>query len=245
MVWSVAPQMSAIEKLSCGGILQDTQTTLADKAYHALRTDIVSGKLQPGTRLRIAKLSKDYDIGASPLREALSKLSSEFLVIIEGQRGFSVAPLDIDELDDISQIRCDLEAEALRRAIEVGDDSWEAGIVAAFYNLTKAETRRKDDFEAYAAEWEDRNREFHEALVAACTSEWLKRLRGLLYYQHERYRRLSLKNPSPSRDIHAEHQAIMDATLARHTDLAVKLSRDHIDQTTKAVREVIASGTKA
>lgn len=219
--------------------MEDDLVTLSDKAYRALRRDIVSGNLKPGERLRIAKLTADYDIGASPLREALSKLSSEFLVLVEGQRGFSVAPVSVEELKDVSQIRQDLEAEAMRRAIAKGDDTWESGIVAAFYNLTKAEKRRREDHIANAAEWEDRNREFHEALVAACDSLMIKRLRLLLYYQHERYRRISLKNPDPARDLEAEHRAIMDATLARDTDRAIELSREHIDRTTRAVLDVV------
>ena len=96
---------------------EEPQATLSDRAHLAIRKDIVSGNLAPGTRLRIAKLSKDYDIGASPLREALSKLSSEFLVNFEAQRGFSVAPVSAQDLRDISQIRCDLESEAVARAI--------------------------------------------------------------------------------------------------------------------------------
>jgi len=220
--------------------VEDDLATLSDKAYRALRRDIVSGNLKPGERLRIAKLINDYDIGASPLREALSKLSSEFLVLVEGQRGFSVAPISVEELRDVSQIRQDLEAEAVRRAIANGGDQWEAAIVAAFYNLSKADRRRQEDNVAFAAEWEDRNREFHEALVAACDSETIKRLRRLLYYQHERYRRISLKNPDPLRDLDAEHRAIMEATLARDTERAITLSREHIDRTTRAVLDVIA-----
>ena len=126
-----------------------------------------------------------------------------------------------------------------RRAIANGNDAWEAGIVAAFYNLGKAEARRRENPVKHAAEWEDRNREFHEALVAACQSEWIKRLRLLLYYQHERYRRISLKHPNPSRDLEAEHRAIMDATLARDTNLAMRLTREHIDKTTRAVLDVL------
>ena len=220
--------------------MEENLATLSDKAYRALRRDIVAGTLAPGERLRIAKLSTDYDVGASPLREALSKLSSEFLVLVEGQRGFSVAPISAQELKDVSQVRQDLEAEALKRAIANGNDAWEAGIVAAFYNLGKAEARRRENPVKHAAEWEDRNREFHEALVAACESEWIKRLRLLLYYQHERYRRISLKNPNPARDLEAEHRAIMDATLARDTKLAMRLTREHIDRTTQAVLEVLA-----
>ncbi|WP_180897905.1 GntR family transcriptional regulator [Martelella soudanensis] len=221
---------------------EEPQATLSDRAHLAIRKDIVSGNLAPGTRLRIARLSKDYDIGASPLREALSKLSSEFLVNFEAQRGFSVAPVSAQDLRDISQIRCDLESEAVARAIARGDEAWESRIVAAFYKLGKADQRRRAKPEDGSDEWEDRNREFHEALVSACDSAWLKRLRSLLYYQHERYRRISLTHPDPDRDIQAEHQAIMDAALGRQTREAIRLSKEHIDKTTKAVLKVIEGG---
>ena len=219
--------------------MNEPLTTLSDKAYFAIRADIVAGKLAPGERLKISKLCNEYGIGASPLREALSKLSSEFLVFIEGQRGFSVTPIKMQELRDISQIRCQLEGEALKRAIENGGDEWEAGIVAAFYNLKKAEIRRKQDPIINAADWDAKNRAFHEALVAACDSDWLKRLRELLYFQHERYRRLSLQNLDPKRDLNAEHQAIMDATLEHNIELAVRLSEQHIEKTTNALLPII------
>lgn len=215
------------------------QETLSDRAHAMLRGDIVSGRLAPETRLRIAQLSESYGIGASPLREALSKLSSEFLVIFEAQRGFSVAPVSADELRDISRVRCDLESDALHRAIMAGGDAWEAGIVAAFYALGKADKRRREDPQAASADWEEKNRAFHEALVAACDSPWLKRLRGLIYYQHERYRRISLTHPDPARDVQAEHEAIMEAALARHAPEAIRLSKDHIDRTTQSVLKVI------
>lgn len=223
----------------------DEHATLSDKAHANIRSDIVSGKLRPGQRLKISELTAEYEIGASPLREALSKLSSEFLVIVEGQRGFSVAPIEMQELRDISQMRCHLEAEALTRAIRNGDEAWESGIVAAFYNLGKAEMRRREDAVKYATDWEDKNRAFHEALVAACDSDWLKRLRALLYYQHERYRRISLHHPNPARNLHGEHQAIMDATLARNAPEAARLSREHIERTTEALLAGAAHETVA
>ena len=223
----------------------DEEITLADKAYRHLRDDIVAGLLAPGDRLRIARLSERYRIGASPLREALSLLTSEYLVVMEGQRGFSVSPTSVAELDDLSRVRCDVENDALRRAIAVGDDAWESGIVAAFHQLGKADRRRREDPGAHAAAWETSNREFHRALVAACDSPWLERLRELLYYQHERYRRISLSHPDPARDLHAEHRAIMDATLERDAERATRLSEAHIRRTTEAVRAVLERGRAA
>lgn len=220
-------------------MLETAPPTLTDQAHAAIRRDIVSGRLAPGTRLRIARLTDDYAIGASPLREALSRLSAEFLVTVEGQRGFAVAPISAQDLRDISQTRCDMECEALRRAIASGDDDWEAGIVAAYYALEKAWPRRLADPETTQDEWEDRNRAFHEALVAACDSTWLRRFRDILYAQHERYRRLSRLHPDAPRDVQAEHRAIKAAVLARDTDRACAATKFHLDRTTRAVLAAI------
>src|SRR5690606_31679513 len=124
-----------------------------------------------------------------------------------------------------------LESAALRAAIAKGDDEWEAGIVAAFHRLGAAEKRVLEDSTAMD-ECEVRNREFHQSLMAAAGSGRLIQLAEAMYDQHERYRRLSRLERSPSRNVHAEHQAIMDAALARNADEAVILNDQHIDKTT-------------
>ena len=220
-------------------MLETPAPTLTDQAHAALRRDIVSGRLAPGTRLRIARLSEDYAIGASPLREALSRLSAEFLVTVEGQRGFAVAPISAQDLRDIARMRGELECEALTRAIAAGDDGWEAGIVAAFHALEKSWQRRQADPEGTRDEWEDRNRAFHEALVAACDSTWLRRFRDMLYAQHERYRRIARLRPDAPRDVQAEHRAILEAVLARDIARACAATKSHLDRTTQAVLAVI------
>lgn len=218
---------------------EEPSLTQADQAYWAIRRDIVSGRLKPTERLRIPMLNARYDMGSSPLREALSRLYSDHLVVLEGLRGFSVAPISPAEARDISMMRCTLESQAIRRSIELGDDAWEASVVAAYHQLHKADQRRIENPGGDSDEWENRNREFHDALVSACGSPWLKRLRDMLYFQHERYRRLSLRNPSPARDLDAEHHAIMEACLARDADLAVQRSIEHIERTAKAVETIL------
>jgi DNA-binding GntR family transcriptional regulator len=65
--------------------------------------------------------------------------------------------------------------------------------------------------------WEGANRAFHAALVSACGSPWLIRLRDVLYQQSERYRRVSLNVSPRRRCVHEEHLAIVEAALARNT----------------------------
>jgi len=208
--------------------------TLSEAAYATLRHDIISGRLAPDTRLRIEELREVYQTGASPLREALNRLAGEGFVTAEGQRGFSVAAISLKDLDEITHLRSLLEGEAIRAAIACGDDAWEANVVAAFHRLSKVDVR------ADVATWEARNQEFHEALIAACDSAWLLRLRHTLYEQHKRYRLISLQAADDRRDVHAEHSAIMNAVLARDAAAACRATAEHIARTAATTRAAFA-----
>ncbi|MCY4364128.1 MAG: FCD domain-containing protein [Gammaproteobacteria bacterium] len=201
--------------------------TLVESSYNRLRSDIIAGKLTPGAKLRIEELRDDYRIGASPLREALNRLAGEGFVTVEEQRGFKVAPVSPDDLKDLSRMRTMLECEALRESIGNGDDEWEANLVAAHHRLQKAER----SFGRNLDEWEQRNEEFHEALVAACASSWLLRLRHVLYEQHKRYRFISILSHQQDRDVHREHREILEAALARDVQAAIEATERHIQLT--------------
>ena len=210
--------------------------TLVESSYNRIRSDIIGGKLAPGSKLRIDELRGDYKIGASPLREALNRLAGEGFVTVEEQRGFRVAPVSPDDLRDLSRMRVMLECEALRESIRNGGDEWEANLVAAHHRLQKAEQSFGKDLE----EWEHRNDEFHEALLAACPSSWLLRLRHVLYEQHKRYRFIAILSQQAGRDVHRDHQEILEATLARDVKAACKATELHIQYTMESSIRVFA-----
>ena len=210
--------------------------SLVESSYNRLRSDIIAGKLAPGAKLRIEELRDDYRTGASPLREALNRLAGEGFVTVEEQRGFKVAPISSGDLKDLSRMRIMLECEALRESIRNGGDEWEANLVAAYHRLQKAE----DSYGNNPIEWEQRNEEFHEALVAACSSSWLLRLRHLLYEQHKRYRFIAILAYQEDRDVHREHLDIMEATLARNVKAACKATEYHIKYTMQTSMQVFA-----
>ena len=104
--------------------------------------------LEAGKPLRLEALRQRYGLSFSPLREALMRLQSERLVLSTALRGFSVAPLSREEMEDATETRILIECEALRRSMRDGDDDWEAGIVAAFHALSlqverQSRTRRQ------------------------------------------------------------------------------------------------------
>lgn len=209
--------------------------TAIESVYAAVREDILSGRLKPGSRLPIEHLRSHYEVGSSTVREALSRLVSDTLVTTEGQRGFRVAPISLDDFREIAAMRKLLEAQALGEAIARGDDDWEAGIVAAFHRLSKVEEQLPTNAVRLAADWEERNQAFHDALVAACGNRWLMHFRAILFAQSSRYLRISLTKRTVPRDVHAEHEALFQATLARDTELACRISDQHIELTVEVI----------
>jgi DNA-binding GntR family transcriptional regulator len=213
--------------------------TLADRAYAAIREDVLAGRLAPASRLRLAALQEAYGLGISPLREALMRLAAEGLLIAEGQRGFAVAAVSLEELRDLTATRQRLETAALHDAIAHGDEDWEAGIVASFHRLSRTPLPADASESEATGVWEQRHRAFHHALVAACGSPWTLRLVGQLVDQTERYRRARLLAAGPraalARNVDAEHRAIMEATLARDSKTAVRLLAAHLGRTAELV----------
>jgi DNA-binding GntR family transcriptional regulator len=209
--------------------------TLTDQAYQQLREDIVRGVFHPGDKLRIEHLKQTYNVGATPLREALYQLSADGFVQVQGQRGFRVADMSPEELEDITNLRVVLEAMALTQSVEKSDDDWESRVVAAFHHLTKAESRDEPDIH----EWEIRNRDFHLALVSCCDSPWLMRFHEILYDQHKRYRNVARIERSHRRDVHQEHQAICDAALGRDIPALCQANEQHIRRTAEITGHVL------
>lgn len=212
--------------------------TRVEETVEAIRADIISGELQPGSKLAVEHIRKRYGVGSSTIREALSLLLPDGLVTARGQRGFAVAPISIEDLQDLCNTRILLETNALRDSIAAGGDDWESGIIASFHHLSKAQDALDRGAVGSAAEWETRNHQFHEATTAACGSRWVLRMLDMMHHHTERYRRLALTDTSIPRDVHAEHQALMDAALARDAETACAVAAAHIQRTTDVLAEL-------
>ena len=207
-------------------------SSLTHDAYERLRADLLASRLQPGARLRINDLCQTLSVSLSAVREALSRLTSEGLVVAEPQRGFRVSPISAAELRDLTGVRAQIEGMCLERAIVAGDVGWEAQLVAAFHRLSRTPEREANDECRMGEAWSTAHSAFHSSLVDGCDSPWLLRLRETLYVQSERYRRLSVPLASTSRDLGREHQEIMEAALARDAARAKALMTQHLERTT-------------
>ncbi|CAB3929337.1 FCD domain-containing protein [Achromobacter insolitus] len=214
------------------------QLTQASVLTAAIQEDIIAGRLLPGAKLKLKELALRYGTGVNPLREALSRLATTGFVNAEDQRGFSVSRTSREELLDITQTRQRIESDALRASIAHGDIEWEGRVLAALHRLNRQPMMLTDP-EGLNPAWELAHDAFHEALLSACPSRWSMRFSLILRQQTARYRNLSVIGPAEAdvRNVHAEHEAIAKAALAKNADLACALLSEHLRLTTALVLE--------
>jgi DNA-binding GntR family transcriptional regulator len=143
--------------------------TFIEAVQQRLREDIVSGRLAPREKLRLAELKSRYEMGTSPLREALSRLVGEGLVTFESNKGYRVRGLSKEDLADIAYMRTAVETFAIRTAIERGGREWESGIVGSLHALVALTEDTATDRASLDA-WNVAHDRFHETLLSACGS---------------------------------------------------------------------------
>ncbi len=208
--------------------MKNSRQNTAAQILDSLTNDIIQGKYSPRQKLHIKTLKDRYNVGTSPLREALSQLIAKDLVISENQRGFYVSDISIEDLTDIYQARAKIESLCIEMAIEKGDDFWEANMIAASHRLNKYS--KSDQIEM--AEWQSRHAAFHEALVVGCMSPRLFQIRDSLFEKSTRYRNLWLQenvtNTVALEINQNEHAALLILALERDKKAAKKLIEAHI-----------------
>jgi DNA-binding GntR family transcriptional regulator len=201
--------------------------TAGETAYRRLRGDVVLGRLAPGGKLGLDGLRGIYGVAIGTLREALNRLTSEGLVIAEGQRGFRVAPVSIADFREIAQLRLLLETHAMEASFAAGDLDWEGAVVGAHHKLAVLERRLLAGGPADTALWKHLDRGFHEALIAACGSTALLEAHAAV---HDRYLRYQMVGVSFRGATAAEqHVALRDCALRRDAVQAAAVLAAHVE----------------
>ena len=213
--------------------------TLIERAYAQLRNDIIEGRHLPGDKLRVEHLKLHYGVGAGTLREAITRLVSDALVTAEGQRGFRVTPITLEELEDITRLRLHIELEALRQSIRHGGAAWREALRHSYEAMSALEQPIRHQ---NRPQWEALNMRFHEALLSGQQSPWTQKVLRLLSRHSERYRRYAMGLPGLLRDVHAEHTEIYQLALAGHEARAALALEAHICTTPHLLVQALRDG---
>jgi DNA-binding GntR family transcriptional regulator len=218
-----------------------SKATRTGEVYEALRADILNTRIEPGSKLKIAQLSNRFGVSLSVVREALTRLGEQRLVVANPQRGFSVVGLSVSDLDDLTNVRTEIESMALRDSIAHGGVAWEAEVVAALHRLERTEIYA--DPAHVNPDWLDLHRAYHHSLVAGGASTRLREIANTLRDNAELYRMWSRTwAHDVDRDLQAEHRAIMTAALSGNEEAAVAALSQHIARTTAALKALVTSG---
>ena len=206
--------------------LADASASISENTYRQIRTDILFGRLHPGEKLKLDRLKSQYGASVSTLRELLSRLASEGLVVAEGQRGFEVAPTSPENLREIAELRQLLECHALQLSFATGDIEWEGRVVAAHHKLHQMEIRMMNGDRSVTRQWKQFDWEFHQALISACGSRVLMDTHASIFDKYLRYQMISLTfRGQIAAD---EHRQMLDAAMRRDADTAQEVLRRHV-----------------
>lgn len=228
-------------------------STLATVVYERLRRDILGGALRPGQKLQVEFVRDRYRVGNSPVREALSRLSSDGLVDRREQRGFYVASISADDLRELIKTRCWVEAIALRESIAARTPEWEEGLVLALHRLSRVpRSLNSESLPTNSAtnpgttnpEWERLHRAFHIALIRNCGSRWLLAFCEGLIDQAYRHRQLAVAKIYPERNEAEEHRAIVQAAIEGDAETAVRELEAHFQRTAKIILECMDAASQ-
>ena len=217
--------------LSASPIDKPAGDTLSQRAAALVEADIVSGALAPGSRLAIADLAAHYGIGATPVREGLSRLVARGLIVAIGQRGFRVSAVSRGDLEDITRLRVLIECEALRRSMAQGDSAWEGAVVAALHRLRRFVEQSAAGLGEGSPEFDALHKGFHTALIAQCGSPRMLDAHSDLYDQAYRYRRIMMSAIEDKYEFIRNHQDLAELAIARQDGEAQAKLAAHLTST--------------
>jgi DNA-binding GntR family transcriptional regulator len=201
--------------------------SLTHRAYVQLRADLISCRLPPGSRLNIAHLQRSLGVSQAAVREALSRLTSENLAVIERHCGFRAAPISTEGYRELADACVTVEIPMLRSSIANGDLLWEGALLASYHIATELLSRvvaGKASLDQYVHHRED----FHRKLFSASNNTWLLWSWSLLYAQQLRFRHKFSELARFEFGMTSYYQQFLDVVIKRDVETAVMIwSKTH------------------
>lgn len=195
---------------------------LSDRATDQLRTKIVTLALEPGAVLDEVVLSQQLDCGRTPLREAISRLAEERLVVVLPRRAAAVAPITVTDLQQIYEARLCVETTVARlAALRIT-----ATQLAGLERNVQAESVEQETSGALQVVWSDFM--FHYLLARAANNQYLCDSVRRILGPAMRLTFLAHQHGQPVKETYEEHSAILRALASRDGALAEQEMRRHI-----------------
>lgn len=196
--------------------------TLTTATMQAIRERILSGAYSEGEPLRQDAIASELGVSRIPVREALRQLEAEGLVTFHPHRGAVVSSFSISEIEELFELRAQIESDLLRRAIpRLTEEALEDA--EAILDSFEAAFSRND-----VAAWGHLNWRFHAMLYAPAERALTIGIVENLHYHSDRYARMQLALTHGEAKANAEHRALLAAARRGQTERACQLLHDHI-----------------
>ncbi|MDB5687666.1 MAG: hypothetical protein JWR77_2255 [Rhizorhabdus sp.] len=215
--------------------------SLTEHIYNELRAELITCRLRPGERLRTSELATRFGVSLSGVREALSRLVSESLVIADPQRGFRAAPMSSEDLLNLTETAMGIEALSIKSSLAAGDADWEKRMVAACNAVLAAPLTTKAEAGRMSAAFAKAHQNFHDVLMSACTNARTTHLRRLLRDQSERYRQLCIPLAPNLDELKIGYEEITKAAIARDLALTTELVAEQFHRNVERFIEALES----
>jgi len=204
--------------------------TRYSQAYEGLKSLLLSGSIEPGTRLTEADLTRMFDVSRSTMRSVLVRLTQEGYVTSEVNRGVRTRSFSVEEAIDILEARETLESALAGKAAERATDAEIDALRATLAAMAEAQSRGDQ------TEYSKGNRQFHQQVKRAAHQETLAAAYDRLLYPlvMRQYRNLTAHHPRTGSL--EEHQAILLAIVTRNPDAAIAAMRHHVGAARHALR---------
>jgi DNA-binding GntR family transcriptional regulator len=215
--------------------LDSPPASLADKAYLAIRDQLIMLEIEPGEPIDDDLLAKSLGMGRTPVREALKRLESDRLVVSYSRRGTFATGMDIADLAHVSEIRVQLEPLAARRAAERAPRATRTELADLAARVQEIDIARTGHAELMR--WD---LTVHRAIYRAANNPHLEDV--LIRYDNLATRiHCMFLDRLTTTDMHvvAEHVALLRAIAAGEADRADELAREHVLGFERAIRAVI------
>lgn len=216
----------------------DTQGgTAGSRVYARLRADVISGALAPGLRLTLELLKDRYQVGTTPLREALYRLCASLLVESEDHQGFRVTDISLANLEQVVTAREHFESLILRESIARGDLDWEGRVLAAHHQMTRFSPHLSDG--SACTGWVTAHRRFHYEVLSGSRHFFLEHFQAVIWDHSTRYRNVLRARNVDEHLLAEDHAQLLKSVLARDTDVAVLVLRRHIQHGAAELRKAM------
>ena len=210
---------------------------LSDAVYQDLLERILVGTYKPGELLRQEELAARYSVSRVPVREAMSRLASDGLLVFRPRRGYAVKALDAREIKEVFDLRTIIEEHAGRLAAAHRGPEDITRVARILQAMGAVDLRGPQG----VREWLDLNRKFHGEIFTSSGHAHVCRVAAMLRDTVEPYIRIEVMITGDLDQANTEHHGIFEAFRRGDVDATGHLCREHCEHTARRLQEGLSN----